>query len=129
MKMDAIKRIKEVIENMSTSEQVDINNAYEDAINGEFQIFSMDEFDEFMEGMTPTDIAQRIFYGDFKPCDDWFQFDGYANLVSFDFLDDNRARFYPSDIAEYCARNDEDFDVDEIREILDKDEDEDEDEE
>lgn len=119
MKMDAIKRIEEVIENMSTPEQIEIHNAYEDATNGEFQIYSMDELDEMLCGMTLTDIAQRIFYGDFKPCDDWFQFNGYGNLVSFNFLDDDLARFYPSDIAEHCINLDEDFGVDEIREILD----------
>lgn len=50
--------------------------------NGE-SIYPMDDFDEIMDGMTPTDIAQKIYYGDgFNPNDDYFKFDGYENLKS-----------------------------------------------
>ena len=44
--------------------------------------YDMDEFDEFCSGMSPLDIARTIFYGDFNPNDDYFQYDGYANFVS-----------------------------------------------
>lgn len=50
--------------------------------NGE-SIYPMDDFDELMDGMTPTDIAEKIYYGDgFNPNDDYFMFDGCANLKS-----------------------------------------------
>lgn len=41
---------------------------------------SMEEFDEIMSGYTPLEIAQKVFYGNFHYCDDYFRFDGYANL-------------------------------------------------
>lgn len=44
----------------------------------------MDFFDEYMEGQTPTWIAERIFYGDFNPNDEYFKFNGYGNLESYD---------------------------------------------
>ena len=54
-------------------------------LNGSFEtyvLYNMDDFDEMMEGYTPTELAQRIFFGDFNPNDDYFFFNGYANLES-----------------------------------------------
>lgn len=44
----------------------------------------MDAFDEFLAGYTPTEIAQMIFFGDFKPSADYFRFNAYGNLESAD---------------------------------------------
>ena len=55
------------------------------SLNGSFEtyvLYNMDDFDEMMEGYTPTELAQRIFFGDFNPNDDYFGFNGYANLES-----------------------------------------------
>lgn len=41
---------------------------------------SMDEFDEYMSGYTPMEIAQKIFYGDFRYMDYYFRFNAYANI-------------------------------------------------
>lgn len=49
--------------------------------------YDMDEFDEFLVGYTPTEIAQMIFYGDFNPNADYFRFNAYGNLESADWLD------------------------------------------
>lgn len=45
---------------------------------------SMDFFDDYMEGNSPSWIAERIYYGDFNPNDDYFMFNGYGNLESYD---------------------------------------------
>lgn len=42
----------------------------------------MAEFDEIMSGYTPTEIAQKVYYGEFRYCDDYFRFNGYENLVT-----------------------------------------------
>ena len=55
------------------------------SLNGSFEtyvLYNMDDFDEMMEGYTPTELAQRIFFGDFNPNDDYFGFNSYANLES-----------------------------------------------
>lgn len=55
------------------------------SLNGSFEtyvLYNMDDFDEMMEGYTPTELAQRIFFGDFNINDDYFFFNGYANLES-----------------------------------------------
>ena len=55
------------------------------SLNGSFEtyvLYNMDDFDEIMEGYTPTELAQRIFFGDFNINHDYFYFNGYANLES-----------------------------------------------
>ena len=55
------------------------------SLNGSFEtyvLYNMDDFDEMMEGYTPTELAERIFFGDFNPNGDYFFFNGYANLES-----------------------------------------------
>jgi len=61
------------------------------AYDGNFEdcvYYDMDEFDEFMYGHTPTEIAQMIYFGDdFNPNDDYFRFNAYGNLESADWRD------------------------------------------
>lgn len=47
--------------------------------------YDMDEFDEFMDGYTPMEIAQMIWFGEFNPNDDYFHFSAYGNLESADW--------------------------------------------
>ena len=54
-------------------------------LNGSFEtytLYNMDDFDVIMEGYTPTEVVQRTFFGCFNPNDDYFFFNGYANLES-----------------------------------------------
>ena len=44
------------------------------------EIFSIDDFDEIMERNSPTDIANSIYFGEYNPNDNYFQFDGYGNI-------------------------------------------------
>lgn len=46
--------------------------------------YSMEEFDNIMSGYEPWEIARACFYGEFRPCDDYFKFNGHGNLESFD---------------------------------------------
>ena len=55
------------------------------SLNGSFEtytLYDMDDFNEIMEGYTPTELAERIFFGDFNINDDYFYFNGYGNLES-----------------------------------------------
>ena len=51
---------------------------------------SMDFFDDYMEGQEPSWIANRIFYGDFNPNDEYFIFNGSGNLESYDEWEANK---------------------------------------
>ena len=62
-------------------------NAY-DGCFVESTYHDMDVFDEFLDGYTPMEIAQMIFFGDdFNPNDDYFRFDAYGNLESANWGD------------------------------------------
>lgn len=113
--MNKQEQIKEYLESLSDGELLSIYNEYADADYSE-RIYLMDEFDEICDSMTASDIARRCFYGKFNPNDEYFIFNGYANLESSDYLED----FIDfDDLADYCIRNDEDFDNQDIRDILD----------
>ena len=50
--------------------------------------YDMDSFDEFLDGYTPLEIAQMIFYGgEFNPNDEYFHFNAYGNLESANWGD------------------------------------------
>ena len=116
--MTKTEMIKDLLENMSESQLYTIANEYFDkAEYYDDRIYDMEEFDEMMDDMLPSDIATKIFYGDFRPNDNYFKFDGYANLESFDYISDEVDL---EEIADYIVDNDEDFDDSDIREILDE---------
>ena len=118
--------IKDLLENMSESKLYTIANEYFDKTEYyDDRIYDMEEFDEIMNGMSPSDIALKIFYGDFRPNDHYFKFDGCANFQSFDYISDEVDL---EEIADYIVDNDEDFDNSDIREILDEENEEDEEE-
>ena len=56
------------------------------SLNGSFDnlvLYSMEEFNDFMEYFTPIEIAEKIHFGKFNPNDSYFRFNAYANLESF----------------------------------------------
>ena len=66
--------------------------------------YDMDEFDEFLSGRTPLEIAQMIFFGDFNPNNDYFRFNCYGNLESADWPDVvAEAEDLESDIIEHLV--------------------------
>lgn len=75
-------KIEQILsESTLTEELVEL---YNDADNGDNYIYSMEDFDEILDGVTPMDLANKIYYGSFMPNQDYFRFNGYANLESSD---------------------------------------------
>ena len=77
-------------------EELDSYNGY----LGDDRYYSMYEFDEFMQGLTPSEVLQRTFYGgdedtknadgirgEFNPNREYFFYNGYGNLCSTDYKD------------------------------------------
>lgn len=117
--MNKQEQIKEYLKGLNDSELLSIYNEFANETYN-INIYLMDEFDEICENMDASDIARRCFYGKFNPNDEYFIFNGYANFESSDYLE----YFIDFDeLADYIIRNDEDFDDDDIREILDENED------
>lgn len=95
------------------NEYVRNTNNYDD------EIFLMEDFNEMMEGEKPIDIAFKMFNGDFNPNNEYFYFNGYANLKSisgYDLTD----YIYTNDIIDYIIDNNDALECDEIDEILEQ---------
>lgn len=70
---------KEGFTSLPTNEQLDVYNQISFA---DTMIFRMDDFDMECGSLSPTNLAQRIIYGNFKTSDNYFRFDGNGNLES-----------------------------------------------
>lgn len=89
---------------------VQLWNEYSDAETLDDRIYPMDDLSDVLEGMKPTDIVNKVYYGKLNPNQEWFRFDGGENLESTMFPADwmclrNMAEFavdHP-DIAEECG--------------------------
>ena len=125
---EKVEAIKNIIEDMDESDAVALHNEYCYETNDyDDEIIEMERFDEICEGMTPSDIANHIFYGDFNPNHEYFHYDGYGNFESTNYPTD---WIYPGDIAREVVDRECAFENDEIQEEIDSwSEDEDEEEE
>ena len=86
------------------------------------EYFDMEEFDLVLEGYTPSEVANRIFYGDFNPNDEYFRFNAYGNLESANEWDiEEEYRDNISEIASYIVEYKDNIDINDegLQEILD----------
>lgn len=115
-KENKIEELKELLENLTENELVDVWNEYCD-INSYYddKICYMDWLDEDLQNKTPTQIIDMID-NDFSLRDNYYKYTIYG-IESFDDASDV---VYFDDLANYILDNDEDFDNDEIREFLDE---------
>lgn len=114
--------IKNALEEMNTADIIAVHNEYCDSSNNmDDYIYSMEEFDEIMGNMSPWDIVRAAYFGhEFNPTNDYFRFNGYANLESFDFAPGGNSGVYISDIAEHIDRNGDALNNDDIQAVLDE---------
>lgn len=114
---EKVEAIKNIIEDMDDSDAVALHNEWcYETNNYDDEIIEMERFDEICEGMTPSDIANHIFYGDFNPNHGYFHFNGYGNFESTNYPTD---WIYPGDIAREVVDCEESFGNDEIQEEID----------
>ena len=113
---EKVEAIKNIIEDMDESDAVALHNEYCYETNDyDDEIIEMERFDEICEGMTPSDIANHIFYGDFNPNHEYFHYDGYGNFESTNYPTD---WIYPGDIAREVVDRECAFENDEIQEEI-----------
>ena len=114
---EKVEAIKNIIENMDESDAVALHNEYCYETNDyDDEIIEMERFDETCEGMTPSEIARSIVYGDFNPNHDYFHYDGYGNFESTDYP---TGWIYPGDIAREVVGRECAFGNNEIQEEID----------
>ena len=72
----------------------------------------MDFLDDYLVGNNPSWIIERVYYGDFNPNDDYFAFNGYGNLVSYDEWEAKKeCEEYIDDIVEALIDNIDNIDT------------------
>lgn len=114
---EKVEAIRSIIDNMSDSDAVALHNEYCYETNDyDDEIIEMERFDEICDGMTPSEIARSIVYGDFNPNHDYFHFNGYGN---FESTNDPTDWIYPGDIAREVVDREKSFENDEIQEEID----------
>ena len=59
-------------------------NGYDESLE-ELYVYSMSEFDYVIEcaDLSPTELIDKVQYGDFTTNNDYFIFDGLGNLISY----------------------------------------------
>ena len=122
------EKIIEGLEELGTDELLSLCreiNSYDGNLD-QFDIFEMDEFDEMLEGKTPTEIVNSIRYGGFASTDEYFRFNGYGNIESLSYADiEEELDSYLGEIAD-CIENGNYYNMlpDSIKAIIDEEEDE-----
>ena len=101
------EKIIEGLEELGTDELLSLCreiNSYDGNLD-QFDIFEMDEFDEMLDGKTPTEIVNSIRFGGFASTDEYFRFNGYGNIESLSYADiEEELDSYLGEIAD-CIEN------------------------
>lgn len=113
---DRIEQIRDYLENLDDDSLLYIYRNYcDETENVDDDIYSMDDFDEIMESTKPWEVARACYFGDFRPCDKYFEFNGYGNIVSFNYISD---KVDIDEIARFIVENNNSLYDGEIESIL-----------
>lgn len=128
------ERIIDLFKEMNDGEVISVWNEYCREVNKfDDEIMDAYELEEWVNNSGDTmNILNRFFFGSDEeregtsanPNRNYFTFNGYGNIISFDYIYNQFTdEFYYVDadeLAEYIAENEEAFYNDEIQEILDE---------
>ena len=118
--MEKKQKIVDYINGMGIEEKIALHNTYCDAANCmDDCIYSMDDMEEVLYGVDKWELVRMIQFGDFDCTKDFWGFNGYGNLVSYNAWE---LPIYASDIADYVLLRGDSLSNDEIQYILEEDE-------
>ena len=122
--MEKRKKLVDYINGMSVDEKIALHNTYCDAANCmDDCIYAMDEMEEILDGVDKWELVRMIRFGDFDFMKEFWGFNGYGNLVSYNAWE---LPIYAEDIADYILSKEDSLGDDEIQYILDGEEEDDE---
>ena len=112
------QKIVDYINGMGIEEKIALHNTYCDAANYmDDCIYAMDDMEEILDGVDKWELARMVQFGDFDCTKEFWGFNGYGNLVSYDAWE---LPIYAEDIADYVLLKEDSLGNDEIQEILDE---------
>lgn len=103
------KIIEFMKEEIPTLDLVQMHNNYcVETNNPGDEIYSMDMWEDIMDGFKSWDIATKVHFGEFNPFDEYFTFDGYGNIRTINkyVIED---KLYLEDMAQWMIENQEDL--------------------
>ena len=118
------QKIVDYINSMGIEEKIALHNSYCDAANCmDDCIYTMDEMEEILDGVDKWELARMVQFGGFDCTKEFWGFNGYGNLVSYNAWE---LPVYAEDIADYVLLKEDSLGDDEIQYILDEEEEDDE---
>ena len=118
------KKLVDYINGMGIEEKIALHNTYCDAANCmDDCIYAMNDLEEILDGVDKWELVRMIRFGDFDFMKEFWGFNGYGNLVSYNAWE---LPVYAEDIADYVLSNEDSLGDDEIQYILDEEEEDDE---
>ena len=112
------EKLIDYINGMGVEEKIALHNTYCDAANYmDDCIYTMDEMEEILDGVDKWELVRMIRFGDFDFDKDFWGFNGYGNLDSYNAWE---LPVYAEDIADFILSEEDSLDNDEIKEILDE---------
>ena len=119
--MEKREKLVDYINGMGVEEKIALHNTYCDAANCmDNCIYTMDEMEEILDGVDKWELIRMIRFGDFDFMKEFWGFNGYGNLVSYNAWE---LPVYAEDIADYILSNEDSLGNDEIQYILEEEED------
>ena len=111
------QKIVDYINGMGIDEKIALHNTYCDAANcTDNCIYAMDEIEEILDGVDKWELVRMVQFGDFDCTEEFWGFNGYGNLVSYNAWE---LPIYAEDIADFILWKEDSLGNDEIKEILD----------
>ena len=122
--MEKREKLVDYINGMDVEEKIALHNTYCDAANCmDDCIYTMDEMEEILDGVDKWELVRMVQFGDFNCTKEFWGFNGYGNLVSYNAWE---LPVYAEDIADYVLLKEDSLGDDEIQYILDEEEEDDE---
>lgn len=95
-----VERLLNVVDTDILMDMVNDVNSYDNSLEY-LNYLDMDFLDDYLVGLTPTEILNKMFYGIFNPNHPYFRFNGYENLKSYtEWEVEEDLNLYKEDIAE-----------------------------
>ena len=111
------QKLVDYINGMGIEEKIALHNTYCDAANCMDEcIYGMNDLEEILDGVDKWELVRMIRFGDFDFMKEFWGFNGYGNLVSYNAWE---LPIYAEDIADYILSEEDSLGNDEIQEILD----------
>ena len=114
------EKLIDCINSTGVEEKIALHNSYCDAANCmDDCIYTMDDMEEVLYGVDKWELVRMVQFGDFDCTKDFWGFNGYGNLDSYNAWE---LPIYAEDIADYILLKEDSLGDDEIQYILDEEE-------